>query len=67
MPNENCCIPEVGNNKGIYEVIITKAENGFIVRVGCKTFVFNEWSQVAAGLEEYYKDPIAARKKFCGE
>lgn len=47
------------------EVIIRKAENGFIVQVGCKTFVAKTWAEASGGLANYFKDPTAARKKYC--
>lgn len=45
-------------------VEIKKVINGFIVHVGCKTFVSNSWKEVSKGLEEYWKDPAAAEKKY---
>jgi len=46
-------------------VSIRKVANGFIVEVGCRTFVFREWAEVAAALAEYWIDPVAAEKKYC--
>lgn len=43
---------------------IRPVENGFIVEVGCKTFVSQDWKEIAAGLGEYWKDPTKAEKKF---
>jgi hypothetical protein len=50
---------------GPQEATIKKVENGFIIKVGCKTFVATKFSDVAEGLREYYEDPIAAEKKYC--
>ncbi len=44
----------------IYPVEITRAHNGFIVRVGCKTFVSKQWSEVAIELGAYYANPSKA-------
>ena len=45
-------------------VKITKVENGFIVSVGCKTFVASTWAQVSDGLIDYWDDPAVAEKKY---
>lgn len=44
---------------------IDQVENGFIVRVGCKTFVAEDFKRVAEGLELYFKNPTEAQKKYC--
>lgn len=49
------------------DVIIKKVCNGFIIKVGCKTFVEKDWSKVADGLVLYWKNPSEAEKKFCKE
>ncbi len=49
---------------GHHEAMISKVENGFIVRVGCKTFVALDWKIVSNALSEYWEDPQAAREKF---
>jgi len=46
-------------------VEISKAENGFIVRCGCKTFVAKEWVEVSEGLALYFVNPEEAQKKYC--
>ena len=46
-------------------VRINKVANGFIVEVGCKTFVANEWGIVAKALAEYWQDPDLAEHKYC--
>jgi hypothetical protein len=46
------------------EANIQPVENGFIVRVGCKTFVSKDWAEVATALGEYWEDPAKAEKKF---
>ena len=57
--------PTVGGISTYHEVIIRKVENGFIVNIGCKTFVSESWLEIFAGLEEYWNDPIAAERKYC--
>jgi len=46
-------------------VTIEQVENGFIVRVGCKTFIGGDWGYVANGLGLYFIDPEKARKQYC--
>lgn len=46
-------------------VTIDKVENGFIVKIGCKTFVDNCWGSITQRLSEYWSDPVAAEKKYC--
>ena len=45
-------------------VKIIKVENGFIVNIGCKTFVARSWAQVSDGLIDYWDDPAVAEKKY---
>lgn len=51
-------------NPPITNVQIEKVENGFIIRVGCKTFASQSFTEVASGLELYYSDPKKAMEKF---
>lgn len=46
---------------------IEKVANGFIVVVGCRTFVAASWEEASKGLALYWKDPIAAEKKYVKE
>jgi len=46
------------------EVKITKAHNGWIVKVGCVTFVETSWKKICAALKEYWDDPVKAEKKY---
>lgn len=50
---------------GEEKVEITKVENGWIVKVGCKTFVSKDWEEISHGLKEYYDNPIRAQHKYC--
>lgn len=47
------------------EVRINAVENGFIVTIGCKTFIGMDWEVISKQLGEYFADPIAAEKKYC--
>ena len=47
------------------DVNIKKVANGFIVNIGCQTFVTKTWLEASTGLAEYWTDPVAAEKKFC--
>ena len=47
-----------------HQVKIDKVTNGFIVEIGCKKFVAEDWKSLAGKLAEYWKDPIAAEKKY---
>jgi len=44
---------------------ITKVSNGFIVYVGCKTFIAKTWTDVSEALALYYNNPEEARAKYC--
>ena len=46
------------------QVKIDKVTNGFIVEIGCKKFVAENWKSLAFKLEEYWKDPVAAEEKY---
>lgn len=48
-----------------YDVNIRKVANGFIVVIGCKTFVFSTWKEISTGLALYWRNPNAAREKYC--
>lgn len=61
VPTEDCHEPESSKN---YEVRIQKVENGFIVEVGCKTFVLTTTEELVNNLELFYTDFEAAKKKF---
>ena len=48
-----------------HQVKIDKVANGFIVEIGCKKFVDTDWDKLSKKLGEYWKDPVAAEKKYC--
>jgi len=47
------------------EVQIARVANGFIVKIGCQTFVAKTWDEASDGLRDYWRDPVAAQKKYC--
>ena len=67
MPLECPTMPDFLSNEKYKEVSINKAENGFIIKVGCKTFVETSWDRAQRCLAEYWKDPVAAENKYCGK
>ena len=48
-----------------YDAKIKKVENGFIVEVGCATFVSQDWKEISEGLRLYWEDPAKAQGKYC--
>jgi len=47
-----------------HQVKIDKVSNGFIVEIGCKKFVAEDWKSLAIKLGEYWKNPAEAQKKY---
>jgi len=47
----------------VYTVKIDKVENGFIVRAGCKNFVFQTYKRLEKELKKYLEDPEGYIKK----
>ena len=41
------------SNLNVYDVHLVKAENGFIIRVGCKVFVFEKLTDLNTELTAY--------------
>jgi hypothetical protein len=67
------CTPNVGVGRlwltgpettAWHQVKIDKVANGFVVEIGCKKFVAEKWEDLAKKLAEYWKDPVAAQKKY---
>ena len=46
-----------------YDVNIKHVHNGFIVSVGCQTFVFETFDKMAKYMAIYYDDPQGAYEK----
>ena len=53
-----------GSTKEYKDVRITKVDNGWIVKVGCATFVETDWNKICKALKEYWDDPEKAEKKY---
>lgn len=51
--------------KNSHGVSINKVENGFLIAVGCKTFVAKTFEELSEGLALYYKNPKAAQERYC--
>lgn len=45
-------------------IVIEVCLNGFMVRVGCQTAVFNDYRDMLANLEAYYTDPEGTEKQY---
>lgn len=58
-------IPRPETSNAHREVGIRKVANGFIVNVGCQTFVARTWAEASDGLDLYWCDPELARRKYC--
>ena len=55
----------LGGRQTIHTVKINQVENGFIIEVGCKTFIATTWAEATICLAEYFENPAAAEKKYC--
>lgn len=47
-----------------YHVNIVKVENGIIITVGCKRFVFDDINKAFELLKSYYDNPAEMESKF---
>jgi hypothetical protein len=54
----------VRNTKAAYEPVITQVNNGFTVRCGCQTFVFETFDKMSKYLKMYFEDPAETEEKF---
>ena len=48
----------------MHEVNIEKVNRGFIVRIGCQRFVFEDYKYMSDSIAEYFIDPKKAEEKF---
>jgi hypothetical protein len=46
-----------------YEINIRQVHNGFIVNVGCQTFVFEKFETAVKYIDLYFQDPNGMEKK----
>ena len=49
-----------------YEINIRQVHNGFIVNVGCQTFVFEKFETAVKYIDLYFQDPNGMEKKHYG-
>lgn len=54
---------DMNANLAQYDVNIKHVHNGFIVQVGCQTFVFETFDKMAKYMAIYYNDPQGAYEK----
>lgn len=54
-------------NSTCHPVKIMKVNGGFIVHVGCQTFVEKDWKELSSKIEEYWNNPIEVEKKYCNK
>jgi hypothetical protein len=54
----------VRNTRAVYEPIITQVNNGFTVRCGCQTFVFETFEKMSKYLQMYFENPAETEEKF---
>lgn len=65
VSNSSASLSSVADiSKEPIEVYIKKAENGFILSVGCKIFVSESWADMSNGLALYFSKPEEAKKKY---
>lgn len=49
----------------VRDISIRKVENGYIVTIGCKTFVCEDIERMLAGIKLYLEKPNEAEAKYC--
>ena len=64
---EEVCRPmpvmDMNDKLAQYDVTIKHVHNGFIVSVGCQTFVFESFDKLSKYMAIYYNDPRGAYEK----
>jgi hypothetical protein len=53
-----------GSNKANYQPEIRQVNNGFIVQLGCQSFVFETFDKMFKYLKMYFEDPNGTETKF---
>ena len=51
--------------RDVHRVDIQRKENGFLVVVGCKSFVFSTMESLLSAIKLFYTDPKKAQEKYC--
>lgn len=46
------------------QITIDPIANGYIIKIGCQTFVFESLISMLSRIEEYYKNPIEIEQYF---
>ena len=73
MNEERCQEPSIGIGaqnipcqaiQTAQEVKIQKVLNGYILKIGCKTVVFEQKNQMLLELARYYDNPQAVEKEY---
>jgi hypothetical protein len=54
----------LGTIKNNSDLRISKVANGYMVNVGCKTFVFTSLSELLGDIENFYSNPEEIIKKY---
>lgn len=64
MPMPRTLLQEDSTNSDFHLVTIKKVDNGWIIKIGCATFVSRSWEEVNKELGLYWNDPNAAKRKY---
>jgi hypothetical protein len=57
-------VQNLGSNKANYQPEIRQVNNGFIVQLGCQSFVFETFDKMFKYLKMYFEDPNGTETKF---
>jgi hypothetical protein len=61
---EEPAIRGMNDNLAPYRININQVHNGFMVEVGCQTFVFESFDKLSKYLKMYFEDPNGTETKF---
>ena len=64
MPVRPAIVQNPGSNKANYQPEIRQVNNGFIVQLGCQSFVFETFDKMFKYLKMYFEDPNGTEAKF---
>jgi len=51
----------------MHSIVLDRVTNGYIVRVGCMSFVFNSFDELLYELRAYHERPQETEKKWVAE
>jgi hypothetical protein len=57
-------VPDFRTLKANYQPEIRQVNNGFIVQLGCQSFVFETFDKMSKYLKMYFEDPDGTETKF---